>query len=258
LAGGRLRRGLHHPNFPLDHAHNTKRGLVSVEKVKVGDLVLSRNRATGKLEYKPVTALTKPHQDRLFDMRIEGEVRPLHPTADHPFWVKHAGSDDADWVEAGKMQAGDFVQTIDGKWHKVVSIAPIPGLRTVYNFEVESNHDYFVGVSGELVHNSLCNLPPPGSYVGVKGYWVGQDGYEAAVASGATLMTPSQAALDAATIGDNSLLAAESAQFASTVVGENEVAFIGEGQGSNFFNEELPEILSNIANGDLKELEIFF
>jgi hypothetical protein len=142
---------------------HTKRGIVPVEKINVGDLVLSRNRETGKLEYKKVTALTKPHLDKLLEMRLQGEIKPLHPTADHPFWVKRGGAKDGDWIEAGKMRTGDLVLSIQGAWRKVLSITLIPGQQTVYNFEVDDDHDYFVGTEGVLVHNSYCFWSGKGS-----------------------------------------------------------------------------------------------
>lgn len=52
---------------------HTDHGAVPVEKSEVGDVVLSRNRATGKLESAPITALTPLHKDSLLEMRIEGE-----------------------------------------------------------------------------------------------------------------------------------------------------------------------------------------
>jgi RHS repeat-associated protein len=159
---------------------HTKRGIVPVEKIKVGDLVLSRNRATGKIEYKLVSALTKPHQDKLLEMRVEGEAKPLHPTADHPFWVKRGSAKDGDWVEAGKMLVGDLVETIKGKWVKVLSITPIPGQRTVYNFEVDDDHDYFVGSEGLLVHNAICDLLALGKTNGLSQFaeGMGADSYD--------------------------------------------------------------------------------
>jgi len=67
---------------------HTDHGDVPVEKVEVGDEVFSRNRETGQLESQPVTALTPPHQDKLIEMRIEGERTPLRPSTSHPFWLK--------------------------------------------------------------------------------------------------------------------------------------------------------------------------
>jgi hypothetical protein len=52
------------------------------------------------------------------------------------------------------MLVGDLVQTMQGSWRRVVSITPLPGQETVYNFTVEEDHDYFVGEQGLLVHNA--------------------------------------------------------------------------------------------------------
>jgi hypothetical protein len=54
------------------------------------------------------------------------------------------------------MFVGDLVLDLRGEWHKVVSVKPLEGMQTVYNFEVDDNHDYFVGTTGFLVHNSYC------------------------------------------------------------------------------------------------------
>ncbi len=139
---------------------HTKRGRVPVEKIKAGDLVLSRNRANGKLEYERVSKLTPPHRDKLLEMRIEGELQSLRPSLDHPFLVKRSTSDSGHWIEASNMKVGDLVETIDGKWHKVLSINAIADEQTVYNFEVDKDHDYFVGAAGILVHNAICWITP--------------------------------------------------------------------------------------------------
>jgi hypothetical protein len=126
-----------------------------VEKIAVGDKVLSRNRDSGKLELRPVTELTPPHQDKLLLMRVAGEATPLKPSYEHPFWVRRGYAEPA-WVEAGKMRAGDLVQSIQGDWRRVVAITPVQGQQTVYNFTVAKDHDYFVGETGFLVHNARC------------------------------------------------------------------------------------------------------
>jgi hypothetical protein len=44
----------------------------------------------------------------------------------------------------------------------VVSITPVEGQETVYNFTVDKDHDYFVGETGFLVHNAMpcgCKFP---------------------------------------------------------------------------------------------------
>lgn len=112
---------------------------------------------TGKLEYKRVSALTPQHMDKLLEVQVDGEAGPLRPSIDHPFWVKR-GKGAPEWIEADKINEGDLVQTINGKWRHVLAILPLAGLQTVYNFEVDDDHDYFVGSVGILVHNSYCGL----------------------------------------------------------------------------------------------------
>jgi len=138
---------------------HTDHGAVPIERIRVGDKVWSLNRTTGKQELKTVTALTAQHRDRLIELRIEGEAEPLRPSLDHPFWVKRASAGHEAWIEAGTMLVGDLVLDRGGNWRKVLAVKPIEGLQTVYNFEVDGDHDYYVGKSGVLVHNALlCNL----------------------------------------------------------------------------------------------------
>jgi hypothetical protein len=147
--------------FPAGTPVETRHGRVPIEKIKVGDEVLSRNMETGKLEYKKVTALTKPHQDTLLELKIDGERESIRTTPSHPFWVKHGDSTPA-WVKAGDMRLGDEVFTEKGTWETVNEDAPIAGQQTVYNFEVQDHHDYFVGSPGLLVHNQgPCNWGNP-------------------------------------------------------------------------------------------------
>jgi hypothetical protein len=40
-----------------------------------------------------------------------------------------------------------------GEWKPILSIEKVAGTNATYNFEVQQNHDYFVGESGWLVHN---------------------------------------------------------------------------------------------------------
>ena len=135
---------------------HTDHGDVPIERIRVGDMVLSRSRTTGEQEYKRVTALTAQHRDKLIELRVEGEPEPLRPAVDHPLWVLRAPSQQPAWIVADSMRAGDLVLDLKGEWHKVVSVKPLEGLQTVYNFEVDDNHDYFVGTTGFLVHNDLC------------------------------------------------------------------------------------------------------
>ena len=133
---------------------HTDHGNVPMEKIAVGDRVYSRNRQTGKTELRPVTALTPPHRDKLLELRIEGETALLRPSLEHPFWVKRGAAEPGHWIEAANLVAGELLETIGGKWLKIISVTPVEGQETVYNFTVDKNHDYFVGETGFLVHNA--------------------------------------------------------------------------------------------------------
>jgi len=139
---------------------HTDHGDVPIEQIAVGDQVVARNRATGKLETQPVTALTTPHHDKLLEVRVEGERNPLHPSTGHPFWAKR-GDAEAEWTPAGEMRVGDRLITIGAEWRMITGTTPLPGEQTVYNFTVAKDHDYFVGETGFLVHNAgNCDCIP--------------------------------------------------------------------------------------------------
>ena len=79
---------------------------------------------------------------------MNGEEIITTPT--HPFYVPKKG-----WTDAIQLRAGDRLQLLNGEYviieqvqHEILE-APV----TVYNFEVEEFHTYYVSDSGILVHN---------------------------------------------------------------------------------------------------------
>ncbi len=144
--------------FPAGTPVMTQEGIKSIENIKVGDEVLSRNRSTGQLEYKKVTALVPPHLSKLLLVYVAAERNPLQPTPEHPFFVRHTAASQGDWVRASQLQSGDMVLTAAGTWTEVLAISPLDKEQLVYNFEVEDNHDYYVGAAGLLVHNGCDSL----------------------------------------------------------------------------------------------------
>jgi Pretoxin HINT domain/A nuclease family of the HNH/ENDO VII superfamily with conserved AHH len=78
----------------------------------------------------------------------------LEATPEHPLWVADQG-----WKAAGQVQTGDELWTRSGERLAVREIAHKQGQFTVYNFEVEDLHSYFVGVEGVLGHN-MCKFNP--------------------------------------------------------------------------------------------------
>ena len=71
-------------------------------------------------------------------------------TPEHPFYVVKKG-----WVESLQLRAGDILLLQNGKYVVVEKIQHeiLENSVTVYNFEVEDFHTYYVGLNGVLVHN---------------------------------------------------------------------------------------------------------
>ena len=215
---------------------HTNKGLVPIEKIKVGDMVLSRHESgKGELAYKRVTQTFITENQPISAMLIGGPPYGLSieedtdeyenkefifTTANHPFWTferqgrYEIDSSNGKWVSAldlvrgspllhhsGKFidvlenrklyqtielnkafymvfpdyDAGIFLDVNDYKnsrltvpnyledeslevvnWDENEDPIPDEYLASVYNFEVEDFHTYFVGELGAWVHNT-CN-----------------------------------------------------------------------------------------------------
>jgi hypothetical protein len=59
----------------------------------------------------------------------------------------------SEWTQAKDLKSGDLTFTADGKLLAISSIEVDDREETVYNFEVEEYHTYFVGEVGVWVHN---------------------------------------------------------------------------------------------------------
>jgi len=127
----------------------TASGKIAIEQLEVGDLVWAKNVETGRVELRPVVGLFmregRESIDVVFD--ADGQRETLRTTDDHPFWTARG------WVEVRHLRIGDRI-TLGGRGHAtILSIAPTNEISTVYNFEVDEFHTYFVGNQGVLVHN---------------------------------------------------------------------------------------------------------
>jgi len=125
-------------------------GLVAIEELQVGDLVWSRDDETGEEGYRPITRLFVTPDQPLLWLALEdpeGSVEVLEVTPQHPFRTSRG------WVAAGDLQADDEVVRSGGGWLRVVDAGATSRTSTVYNFEVEEFHTYFVGHGAAWVHN---------------------------------------------------------------------------------------------------------
>ena len=99
----------------------------------------------------------------LVHITVNGEE--IITTIDHPFYVKDKG-----FVTAGELKIGDELLDANGNVLLVenfdVELTEKPV--TVYNFQVEDFHTYFVGTSQIMVHNSDCGIKENGYVVAKK------------------------------------------------------------------------------------------
>jgi Pretoxin HINT domain len=102
------------------------------------------------VEYKQVLETFVRETDTLVDLYVDGEV--ISTTNEHPFWVPGTG-----WVEAKDLQVGMLLQTDEETVLDIDKIERRQEKQTVYNFEVEDFHTYFVSDLGLLVHNTCAD-----------------------------------------------------------------------------------------------------
>ena len=142
-------------------------GHVPIEEIEAGDLVWATDPETGETALKRVVQLFRNEATELVHVTVNGET--IVCTNEHPFYSPVKG-----WTEACKLRAGDILVSVNGEYVVVEQVqhelleAPI----TVYNFEVEDFHTYYVGdTDGVLVHNT-CGKNSSSKGVGGKG-WIG-------------------------------------------------------------------------------------
>jgi hypothetical protein len=139
------------PGTPVTLADGSSK---AIDRIEIGDEVMSFNEATGKLEPHRVTHLfVHPHPDSSDPvLLVNGHLKV---TANHSFYVE------GKWVHAGKLQLGDRLTTTTGA--AAVDVASVgtftATVPVVYNIEVEEAHTYFA--DGILVHNMMKTSDQP-------------------------------------------------------------------------------------------------
>jgi hypothetical protein len=121
----------------------------AIEDLSAGDLVLSRNTATGVLGYLPI--LIVYHNPPNVTYRIDLGSESMVATGIHRFWKAGEG-----WVMTRELKPGDRLRTVSGTL--VVESVRIDKVQKVFNLQIAGGDNFFVGSAGVLAHdNSLVN-----------------------------------------------------------------------------------------------------
>ncbi|MFD0026247.1 polymorphic toxin-type HINT domain-containing protein [Streptomyces sp. NPDC058382] len=132
-----------------------------IKDIKIGDKVQAADPETGEAGTRTVTALIEGNgKKQLVDLTIAtgrtkgAKTGTLTATDGHPFWVPALHQ----WVEAGDLKAGQWLQTSAGTWVQVTAVKHRNESTAVYNLTVDDLHTYYVlaGATPVLVHN--CNV----------------------------------------------------------------------------------------------------
>ena len=122
-------------------------GLRAIETIEKGDYVWAWDEESGDTALKEVVETYVNETDELVHIFVNDEE--IVATPSHPFYSPVKG-----WTDAVQLRAGDILVLVNGKYvvvekvqHEILE-APV----TVYNFQVEDYHTYYVA-SGVLVHN---------------------------------------------------------------------------------------------------------
>ena len=128
----------------------TETGYVTIENIKVGDLVWVHDPETGETALKPVVQTFRNETAEWIHVTVNGET--LTCTPEHPFYVPEKG-----WTSAIDLRAGDILVMLNGEYVVVEQVQHelLESPETTYNFEVEDYHTYYVGEKSVLVHN-MC------------------------------------------------------------------------------------------------------
>jgi Protein of unknown function (DUF1557). len=124
----------------------TKEGLKPIEKIVVGDCVYSYNLEKNVVELSKVAKSFERHTLEIYEVITDNQK--ILVTAEHPFYVEEKG-----WVQVKNLQTGFVLKTKDNTKEHIVSVTLKETPETVYNIEIEGNHNYFVTNSNILVHN---------------------------------------------------------------------------------------------------------
>ena len=136
----------------------TEEGYKDIDKIEVGDKVLTYNEKEDKNEYKTVSQkfIRDYINEDLYTITADGFSFKV--TEGHGIYIKRhlmglvylEG-----YLPAMDLLAGDQIRYSDGTFHTVENTSNEIVSTTVYNMAVDDNHNYYVTENNILVHNRV-------------------------------------------------------------------------------------------------------
>jgi hypothetical protein len=117
-----------------------------IEKLQVGDRVLTQDTSTGALGFEPIQVVYHNRPDVTLRVELDcGET--LFASIYHRFWRVGKG-----WAMARELQSGDVVRILGGS-SRVASVTDGP-TTPLFNLDVAGGRTFFVGTHDTLVHDN--------------------------------------------------------------------------------------------------------
>jgi Pretoxin HINT domain len=143
--------------FPAGTLVKAKATPKQIQNIEVGDIVKSYDENSKNPTFQKVVNTFRKTTDKLVQVIIGKDT--ILATPEHPFYIMDNitdGSNNGNWVSAERLKSDLTVQLSSGLFAKVQSVNVFDTTTTVYNFEVENTHNYYVGTEGVLVHNDCA------------------------------------------------------------------------------------------------------
>ncbi|MDZ7898694.1 MAG: polymorphic toxin-type HINT domain-containing protein [Arcicella sp.] len=139
---------------PITVKQNNHKALRNIELIVAGDEVGGYDHKLKKFAWGVVKGTKKSIKRGLVALFAAGTLI-AQPTLEHPVWTENHH----DYVAAQDLKVGDTFLDGKGATLRLDSLVVKPDTTlTVYNFEVENLHNYYVGTQEVLVHNECITL----------------------------------------------------------------------------------------------------
>ncbi len=132
----------------------TPTGLVAIERLEVGDIVLAYDPETDEVVPQPVLDVITTEPKPTYNVVLRsanGETAQFEATDDHP-WLNAA----KEWRNTDELAAGDWLVAGNGERFEVIEVRLTGNIEEAYTLTVDKLHTYIIGEAGIIVHNADC------------------------------------------------------------------------------------------------------